>query len=81
MPAVTRVCLEQGKTWVFASSLDWPGWCRRGKGDEAALDALLDYADRYALVAGPGFAPGTVEVVGRVQGNRTTDFGAPDARG
>jgi len=81
LPAVTRVCLEQGKTWVFASALDWPGWCRRGKGDEAALDVLLDYADRYALVAGPGFAPGTVEVVGRVQGNRTTDFGAPDAIG
>jgi hypothetical protein len=81
VPPVTRVCLERGKTWVFASALDWPGWCRRGKGDEAALDVLLDYASRYALVAGPGFAAGTVEVVGRVQGNRTTDFGAPDARG
>jgi len=79
--AVTRVYLEQGKTWVFAAALDWPGWCRRGKGDEAALDVLLDYASRYGLVAGAGFAAGPVEVVGRVQGNRTTDFGAPDARG
>jgi hypothetical protein len=81
MASATRVCLEQGRTWVFASALDWPGWCRRGKGDEAALDVLLDYADRYALVAGAGFEPGTVEVVGCVKGNRTTDFGAPDARG
>ena len=81
VPTATRVCLEQGKTWVFAAALDWPGWCRRGKGDEGALDVLLDYAGRYALAAGPGFAPGTVEVAGRVKGSRTTDFGAPDARG
>jgi hypothetical protein len=79
--AATRVCLEQGKTWVFASALDWPGWCRRGKGDEAALDMLAGYAARYALVAGPGFAPGPAEVVGRVKGSATTDFGAPGAAG
>jgi hypothetical protein len=80
-PATTRVGLEQGKTWVFASALDWPGWCRRGRGDEAAVDVLLDYAKRYALVAGPGFAPGRVEVIGRVAGNATTDFGAPGVPG
>jgi hypothetical protein len=77
----TRVSLEIGKTWVFASALDWPGWCRRGKGEEAALEALLEYADRYAAVAGPEFAPGEPEVVGRSPGTSTTDFGAPDARG
>jgi len=33
----TRVYLELGKTWVFASALEWPGWCRREKGEEAAL--------------------------------------------
>jgi hypothetical protein len=77
----TRVVLELGRTWVFASALDWPGWCRRGKGEEAAIDALLDYADRYAEVAGPGFAPGGVEIVGRLPGTSTTEFGAPDARG
>jgi hypothetical protein len=76
----TRVGLEVGRTWVFASALDWPGWCRRGKGEHAALDALLDYHDRYAAVAGPGFAPGELAVVGRVPGTPTTDFGAPDAR-
>jgi hypothetical protein len=81
VPPVTRVYLELGTTWVFACALDWPGWCRRGKGEQAALEALLDYADRYAVVAGSDFAPGELRVVGRVQGNTTTDFGAPGARG
>ena len=70
-----------GTTWVFAPALDWPGWCRRGKGKEAALHTLLEYAGRYAVVIGPGFASSPIEVVGSVLGNRTTDFGAPDARG
>jgi hypothetical protein len=76
-----RVGLELGKKWAFASALDWPGWCRRGKGEEAALDTLLDYAERYAAVAGPGFEPGDIQVVGRVAGTSITDFGAPDVPG
>lgn len=80
-PAVVRVGLELGAKWVFASALDWPGWCRRGRGEHAALDALLDYAGRYAAVAGPGFRPGDIQVAGRVAGNATTDFGAPDVPG
>lgn len=80
--APVRVGLEVGRTWVFTTALDWPGWCRRGKGEEAALDALAEYALRYAAVAGPEFAPEMPEavglsVVGRVPGNATTDFGAP----
>jgi hypothetical protein len=81
MPGVTRIYLEVGERWVFAGAIDWPGWCRRGKGEEAAMDELLDYAARYAEVAGPGFAADELEVVGRVPGNRTTDFGAPGGRG
>jgi hypothetical protein len=76
-----RVGVETGRTWVFATALDWPGWCRRGKGEEAALEALKDYADRYAVVAGSAFAPGELQVVGRVPGNATTDFGAPAVAG
>jgi hypothetical protein len=76
---VTRVYLETGKTWTFACALDWPGWCRRGKGDEAAVEALLDSSKRYAMVAGKAFTAGEVEIVGRVKGNATTDFGAPGA--
>ena len=77
----TRVCLEETKSWVFASALDWPGWCRRGKDEAAAISALLDHADRYALVAGTEFSPGLVEIVGRVEGNGITDYGVPGAQG
>jgi hypothetical protein len=77
---VTAVYLEQGRTWTFACAVDWPGWARRGKGDEAALEELRAYADRYALVV-PGFEAGELQVIGTVPGNATTDFGAPDARG
>lgn len=45
------VYLEAGTTHVFACSVDWPGWCRRAKTDEEALDALATYAPRYAVVA------------------------------
>jgi hypothetical protein len=75
-----RVGLEVGRTWVFASALDWPGWCRRGKGEQAAPDRLAAYTDRYGRVAGTSFAPGPFEVMGSVEGNATTDFGAPDIR-
>ena len=42
MPRATRVYLEKGKTWTFACAVDWPGWCRRGKGAQEALDVLDD---------------------------------------
>ncbi len=76
-----HVYLEEGDVWTFAVALDWPGWCRRGRGTDDALDALDAYRIRYGAVAGAGFAPGSLEVIGTVPGNRTTDFGAPDARG
>jgi hypothetical protein len=71
------VYLENGKTWTFACSLDFPGWCRRGKGEDAAVEALLDYVPRYRKVAGSRWRPGEVEVIGRIKGDATTDFGAP----
>lgn len=77
MADAIRVCLETGRTWTFAAALDWPGWSRRGKGEEAALEALAEYSDRYAHVVGHRFRPGRIRVVGRVPGNATTDFGAP----
>jgi hypothetical protein len=76
-----RVGLEIGRRWVFASALDWPGWCRRGRGEQAALDTLAEYAGRYARIAGPTFSPADLEVVGQVPGNSITDFGAPDRQG
>jgi hypothetical protein len=80
-PPATRIYLEVGKKWVFAVALDWPGWSRRAKGEVAAIEELLEYAARYRAVAGFGFKPGRVEVVGHVTGTMTTDFGAPDAIG
>ena len=76
-----RIYLEEGARSVFAVALDWPGWCRRGPTGDDALRALDAYRGRYGTVAGAGFAPGTLEVIGTVPGTRTTDFGAPDARG
>jgi len=74
---VTRVYLECGPKWTFACALDWPGWCRRAKGDEAALEELLSYTGRYGAILAGEFAPEEPTVVGRVTGNATTDFGAP----
>ncbi len=77
----TPVYLEEGRTKVFASSLAWPGWSRSGRHGEEALERLADYAPRYAPVAaraGLRFpARPALEVVERVAGNATTDFGAP----
>lgn len=78
-----EVYLETGQTRTFAAALEWPGWCRSGRGDEAALQTLFDYAPRYARVLAPTKlefrAPSSVSdlaVVDRLTGNATTDFGA-----
>src|SRR4051794_40846228 len=77
----TRIYVERGKSSAFACAVDWPGWCRRGKTEDDAVQALLDYVPRYRKVVGRDFEPGELTVVGRIQGTATTDFGAPDARG
>jgi hypothetical protein len=83
-----RIYLEQGSKRVFACSLAWPGWCRSGRDEGAAVAALAAYAGRYGVVAGEAglpFPPAdypTTElftIADRVQGSATTDFGAPDA--
>ncbi len=82
MTEPTRVALESGKTWTFAIALDWPGWCRRGKGgEEAAIEALEDYSARYRTLVGPSFKPGEVEIIGRVESDMHADFGAPGVAG
>ncbi len=81
MPKPTRVFLEVGRTSTFAGAVDWPGWCRRGKTAEAALDALKAYAPRYGPVAAPARISTTFAVIGEVPGDATTDFGAPSASG
>ncbi len=82
--AAARVVFEIGSKRTFASAIDWPGWCRAGKDQELALQALIDYAPRYAVVAktaGVPFAAGrsTFDDVDHLRGDATTDFGAPGA--
>jgi hypothetical protein len=78
------VYVEVGAKRVFAGALDWPGWCRASRSADDALDALITYGPRYAAVldgSGVRFTPparaSTFEVVERLKGDATTDFGAP----
>src|SRR5262249_59747227 len=80
---VTGVYLETGTKRVFACAVDWPGWCRSGRGEEQALAALATAASRYAVV--PALASVTfdpvhevdcIEIAERVTGTSATDFGA-----
>ncbi len=82
-----RVFIETGSKKTFAGALDYPGWCRSSKDEVSALQALLDYAGRYARVlhlAQLAFKPPSTRddfvVIERCAGNTTTDFGAPDSR-
>ena len=82
MAGRTRVYLEVGTKRVFASAADWPGWCRAGRDEASALANLAAYAPRYAPIVKlarlqfPKDAT-SFEVVERLKGDATTDFGAP----
>ena len=80
------VYLEIGKKRVFAGTLDWPGWCRSGRDEESALQALREYRTRYSRVVRPTGLEfpevadvAAFAVVERLKGDATTDFGAPGA--
>jgi hypothetical protein len=85
MGRATPVGVEATDKKVFVWAVEWPGWCRAGKTEEAALEALADYLPRYARVAAragqrlPKTAAASFEVVERVKGDATTEFGAPGA--
>jgi hypothetical protein len=78
------VYLEIGKKKTFAGAIDWPGWCRSARDEASALEALVHYGPRYARVLHgtrldfqvPGDAS-VFAIVERLQGDATTDFGAP----
>jgi hypothetical protein len=80
----TPIYFELGSKRVFACALDWPGWCRSGKTEELALAALAAVVPRYAVVAAeerlpfPSESGDRFDVVERLPGTATTDFGAPD---
>ncbi|MGA2873568.1 MAG: hypothetical protein ABSF27_08355 [Candidatus Dormibacteria bacterium] len=82
-----EVGVELGPKRAFAWAWEWPGWCRSGPGESAALAALASYRPRFQLVAAragepfPGEAAPAVDVVERLVGSVTTDFGAPGSIG
>jgi hypothetical protein len=78
------VYYEVGRKRTFAGALEWPGWCRSAKNEVAALETLFDYRLRYAQAiqsAQLGFEPPEditeLRVDERLEGDSTTDFGAP----
>jgi hypothetical protein len=86
MPAQTRldptikVAVETAPRKAFATAVDWPGWSRSGKTEEAALAALSAAAPRYAIVAEAAaepFAAGDYEIVERSAGGSGTEYGIP----
>ncbi len=79
------IYLEIGKRKVFATAVARPGWCRCGRDEAAAMQALLDASPRYArllhgteLVFNAPRSSEDLRIIERVEGNATTDFGAPD---
>jgi hypothetical protein len=79
-----RVTLEIVRTRTFAVAIDWPGLTRGGRDEDAALEALLRAAPRYAAaLAATGLPFALPEdreglaVVDRLPGTSTTEFGAP----
>jgi hypothetical protein len=89
-----KVYVEAGRSRVFASATDWPGWSRAARDEAGALAALATYAPRYAVVIAearrdhedgpvPSFPAGVsveeMEVVARPPGGSGTDFGVPSA--
>ena len=83
VPRRITIGVEATPKRVFASALEWPGWCRAGRDEATALAALAASADRYALVAGVAgvpflpVTPDELAVVERRPGTPTTAFGAP----
>lgn len=80
--ARVAIYVEATDKKAFACALDWPGWARAAKTEELAIEALASYSERYAPVAAAaGVRWPTVldfEVVERLKGTGTTEFGALD---
>jgi hypothetical protein len=83
MSEPVRIYTEGGPKRTFAVALDWPGWARSGKGEEAAIETLDAYLPRYAAVLRrAGIEPPATDagftVVERLPATATTDYGAID---
>jgi hypothetical protein len=83
--AKIEVYLEIGEKKTFANAVEWPGWSRAGRDEDAALRALVDYGPRYARAlkaAKIAFEPpedvAGLVVAERVKGTSATEFGVPE---
>lgn len=77
---VTEVYLELGTKRVFACAYEFPGLCRSARYEDMALAALVSAVPRYATVAKTAGSPpptDALEVIERVAGSVSTDFGVP----
>jgi len=81
-PTPVRVLVETTPKRAFVSALDWPGWSRGARAEEAAVEALLAVAPRYTPVAAAaGYSLDVdglvIEVTERLGGDAGTAFGVP----
>jgi hypothetical protein len=84
MPPEIAAYVEVGSKRTFAGAIEWPGWCRSGRDEDAAFTNLIEYGTRYAeALRGSrlGFEPPSsasgLRLRERLNGDPTTDFGAP----
>jgi len=84
MQPTIPIHVESTAKRAFAGAIEWPGWCRGARTEDQAIEALIASASRYAEVArraGIAFAsPDGAEafqVVERVVGGASTDYGVP----
>lgn len=80
MPSLD-VVVEISSTRSFACALWFPGWFGHGRTADAAIERLLAYRSRYAPIAKAvkrALPPDSgLVVVEEIEGNGTTQFGAP----
>ena len=82
-PSRLAIAIEAGDKKVFASALDWPGWSRSGKTADAAVEALLAFAPRYAPVVALASLELPADLDAEIEeeqgGGSGTDFGVPSS--
>jgi hypothetical protein len=83
-PLPVPIYLELGQKKTIAGALEWPGWCRSGRDESAAIEALMAYRPRYAKVFArtslaftPPDEPEVFSVAERLKGDSSTDYGVP----
>ena len=84
MQPTIPIYIESTGKRAFAGAIEWPGWCRGGRNEDQAIEALVAYGPRYAHVARrAGMDPAVADraealhVVQHLPGGASTDYGVP----